>query len=88
MDSYQNCPFLHVTFRAYRHLTTTTLLLLPTPLADHEAQGTRGVISMSIGGGGPDSLWDAACEAAHDDGMVRHACVTPTSSMPQTPDRI
>ena len=28
---------------------------------------------MSIGGGGPDSLWDAACEAAHDDGMVRHA---------------
>ena len=57
-------------------------------LADSAAQGTRGVISMSIGGGGPDSLWDAACEAAHDDGMVRHTpCRHVGGSMPR-PDRI
>ena len=70
------CSCLHVALCACRsashhapHPPPTTY----TRLADNEAQGTRGVISMSIGGGGPDSLWDAACEAAHDDGMVRHA---------------
>ena len=40
------------------------------PRADLEAKGGRGVISMSLGGGGPSSLFDAACEAAHDDGLV------------------
>ena len=70
------CSCLHVALCACRsashhapHPPPTTY----TRLADNEAQGTRGVISMSIGGGGPDSLWDAACEAAHDDGMVRRA---------------
>ena len=46
---------------------------LVAPRADSEAKGARGVISMSLGGGGPSSLFDAACE-------VHHLTSLPTSS--------
>ena len=59
---------MHMTMPMYHALAYATPLIAPR--ADSEAKGARGVISMSLGGGGPSSLFDAACEAAHDDGLV------------------